>query len=108
MRRVFAARKAKACWASARRQVRKAKISTTALKTFTATAKCTSVIGRSLPQSGPQNNGDEARNPSKLAAAYRTRATWCVAVLEFTPAIPTSKLATCSVEGRFKPIWPAA
>jgi hypothetical protein len=108
VRRVFAARKTKNCLASARRHVRKAKISTTALKTFTATAKCTSGIGRSLPQPDPQNNGDKARSPSKLAAAYRTRTTWYVAVLEFTPAVATSKLATCSVEGLFGPIWPAA
>lgn len=59
-------RKTKARSASARRQVRKAKISTTAPKTFTATAKCTSVIGRSLPESSSQDNGSKAGSPSNV------------------------------------------
>ena len=66
MRRVFAVRKTKARSASARRQVRKAKISTTAPKAFTATAMCTSVIGRSLPEPSSQDNGSKAGSPSNV------------------------------------------
>ena len=59
-------RKTKARSASARRQVRKAKISTTAPKAFTATAMCTSVIGRSLPEPSSQDNGSKAGSPSNV------------------------------------------
>jgi len=100
-------RKTKARSASARRQVRKAKISTTAPKAFTATAMCTSVIGRSLPEPSSQDNGSKAGSPSNVGRHVSQASHLGMSPCRKSPGYSTSKLAICSVEGLSARLWPA-